>query len=181
MADKRIEMNYERTDKQYKYVLTNEGNKPINLNFRLVLPLATTIEGISINGENVPYNISRERQNVHVSIEPMTLKKRKEIIVTYKGGIGALTNLPILYNDMPDEGIRMESECFNDETNTYTLRVAGAKGKSYNIEIFTPSDITEIIGATEISRKKNHITYRVEFPDKGKEPFIDQNIKLKIK
>ena len=111
----------------------------------------------------------------------MTLEEKKEIIVTYKGGIGVLTNIPILYNDMPDEGIRMESECFNDETNTYTLELAGAKGKSYDIEIFTPSDIIAITGATEVSRKKNHVTYRVEFPDKGTEPFIDQSIKLKIK
>lgn len=181
MADKRMGMYYERTDKQYKYVLTNNEDKPINLNFSIVLPLATTIEGISINGENVHYNIERERQNVHVSIAPMTLENKKEIIVTYKGGIGVLTNIPILYNDMPDEGIRMESECFDEETNTYTLNLAGAKGKSYDIEIFTPSDIIEITGVTEVSRKKDHVTYRVLFPDKGKEPFIDQSIKLKIK
>lgn len=181
MADKRLGLKYERTDNQYKYVLTNDDGKPVNLNFGIALPLATEIKQVCINGETVPYTISQDIQNVCISIEPLLVDEKKEITVQYKGGIGVLTNLPDLYDGMPDEGLRIEGETFNSETKVYTLELAGAKGKSYNVEIFVPAEIVEVKGAIRVSQKENHVTYQVDFPNKDKEPFIDHNIEIKLK
>lgn len=181
MANKRLGLNYERTDNQYRYVLTNDGTQPVNLNMGIVLPLATSVEQVCINGKPISYAVTQDVQNVCITLEPLLVDGKKEITVQYQGGIGVLTNLPQLYDGMPDEGLRIEGETFNPDTKVYTLDLAGAKGKSYNVEIFVPTEIAEVKGATLVSQRKNHVTYKVDFPNNGKEPFIDQNIEIRLK
>lgn len=181
MANKRIRLDYERTNTQYNYVINKTNEESVNLNFTAVLPLATRVEDVCINGVSVPFIQTEDIQNICITIEPLLVDSQKEIEIKYKGGIGVLTNLPKLYEDMPDEGLRIEGETFHTETNTYTLELAGAKGKSYQIEILTLSEIAEMKGATLVEKKENSVVYQVDFPNKGKEAFIDHHIEIKLK
>ena len=180
MGNKLLTLDYERTDKQYKYTLKNK-DEPINLKYSIVLPIATEVTGVSLNHKDIPYKVVQEVQNIRIDIAPLYINSKMELAVYYKGGIGIMTNLPVLYPDMPDEGIRLESEKFNYKTRIYTLKVAGAKGKSYEIEVFAPSEIIETKGAEIISKKGNHTTFKVDLPNSGKEPFIDHYIEIKLK
>lgn len=181
MANKRLKMDYERTNKQYNYVIDNGGSQPMNLNFTAILPLATTIEDVCINGVSVPYTQTEDIQNICVAIEPLLVDGKVEIVIKYKGGIGVLTNFTPLYDGMPDDGLRIEGESYSSKDNSYELEVAGAKGKSYDVEILTLSEVKDVQGATIVEQKENNLVCRVEFANKGKEPFISHRIKIKLK
>lgn len=181
MANKRLKLDYERTDKQYNYIVNNEESQPVNLNFTAVLPLATIVEDVCINGTSVPFTQTEDIQNVCVVIEPLFVEGKKDIVIKYKGGIGVLTNFTPLYDGMPDDDLRIEVESYCSENNTYVLEVAGAKGKSYDVEILTLSEIKEIQGATVIEQNENSIVCRVEFANIGKDPFINHRIEIKLK
>ena len=180
MAERRMGLDYEREDSLYRYVITNESKKPISMGFSAILPLATEIEQVYIDGKAVPYKITADVQNIRVSINPLTVGEKKEISIKYKGGIGVLTNLPTLYDGMPDEGLRIERESYNPRTRTYTLKVAGKRGKSYDIQLLALSEITETAGAAFVGRKGKLVTYKVEFADKGEETFVDTTIELRL-
>ena len=181
MGNKRLKMDYERTDKQYNYIIDNESGQPVNLNFTAVLPLATTIEDVCVNGVSVSFTQMEDIQNICVAIDPLLVDGKKEIVVKYKGGIGVLTNFAPLYDGMLDDGLRIEGESYCSKDNSYVLEVAGAKGKSYDVEILTLSEVKEIQGATIVERKGNSLVCRIGFADMGKEPFISHRIRMKLK
>lgn len=91
-----------------------------------------------------------------------------------------LTNLPTLYDGMPDEGLRIERESYDPGSQTYTLKVAGKRGKSYDIQLLALSEIAEAAGATFVERKGKLVTYKVEFAGKGEEDFADATIELRL-
>lgn len=181
MANKRLKLNYERTNKQYNYIINNENNQPVNLNFTAVLPLATIVEDVCINGRSVPFAQTEDIQNICVFVDPLFIDRKTDIVIKYNGGIGVFTNFTPLYDGMPDDGLRIEAESYCSENNTYVLEVAGAKGKSYDVEIFTLSEVKEIQGATVVAQKENSLVCRVKFSDTGKEPFINRRIEIELK
>ena len=181
MANKWLKMDYERTDKQYNYIIDNGNGQPVNLNFTAVLPLATTIEDVCVNGVSVSFTQMEDIQNICVAIDPLLVDGKKEIVVKYKGGIGVLTNFAPLYDGMSDDGLRIEGESYCSKDNSYVLEVAGAKGKSYDVEILTLSEVKEIQGATIVERKENSLVCRLDFANMGKEPFISHRIRINLK
>lgn len=181
VADKRVHMDYTRKDNCYRYVLKTDKNSSVNLNFSSILPLATNVEKVMINGISVPFSVKHEVQNVCVSIGSMVLEKEKEIFIHCNGGVAVLLNLKPLVNGMLDDGIKIEGEFYNKNTGAYTLKLAGLKGKSYEIGMYVQSEITDINGATLVKQNGNHYTFRIDIPKIGDEPFVDHSIELKIK
>ncbi|WP_288357713.1 GH116 family glycosyl hydrolase [uncultured Bacteroides sp.] len=179
-AERRMGLDYEREDSLYRYVITNESRKPTSMEFAAILPLATEVEQVYIDGEAVPYQLTTDVQNVRVSLNPLRIGEKKEISIKYRGGIGVLTNLPTLYDGMPDEGLRIERESYDPGSQTYTLKVAGKRGKSYDIQLLALSEIAEAAGATFVERKGKLVTYKVEFAGKGEEDFADATIELRL-
>lgn len=181
MANKCVRLDYERTADEYRYTISNENKQSVNLDFTAVLPLATIVDDVCVNGVSVPFTQIEDVQNTCVSIQPLLVDGKKDVVVKYKGGIGVMVNFTPLYEGMPDDGLRIEKEVYNSETKTYILDLAGYKGKSYQIEILTLSEIVGMKGATLVEKKENSVIYKVDFPNKGKEPFINHQIEIVLK
>ena len=93
-----------------------------------------------------------------------------------------------IYNDQFEtvkQNITVEGERItaidNRESGDTVLDLAGYKGKSYQIEILTLSEIVGMKGATLVNKKENSVIYKVDFPNKGKELFIDHQIEIVLK
>lgn len=179
IRDNRVRLDYERTGDGYRYILTNGGRKPVNLNFSAVLPLATVVREVTVDGVAVPFSVTEEVQNVHVRIDPLHLTGKSTVNLLTEGGIAVLLNLPPAVNDMPDDGLKIEGERFDPETGIYTLELAGKPGRAYDVELLTLSAISETEGAVLKKQEGDRSVYTVKFANKN-EPFVDGVLKLKI-
>ena len=171
-------MNYVRAENEYRYTLSSQA--AVNVTFTAVLPLATTVESVIVDGTPVEFNVTDDIQNVCVSIDPFVLQGNKSVVIKYKGGIGAMLNLQPVVVGRNDDGIRMERESYDAETGIYTLEVAGAKGLTYNLDILTLSDVKSVSGAQLVSKDGNVTTLSISFPEKSKEPFVDGLITIQL-
>lgn len=178
LGEKKIDMDYKRTDKAYVYSLSSDSSA--DMIFTAVLPLATVVESVEVDGAAVEFSVYDDVQNVCVSIAPFLLQGAKTIAVKYNGGIGAMLNLQPLVMGRDDDGIRIERESYDSQSRTYTLEVAGAKGRLYELDVLALSDVVSVSGAELVEKKGDITTLRISFPEKSNEPFVDGMITIQL-
>ena len=178
LGQKKVDLSYERTETAYTYVLS--AVEAVNTDFMAVLPLATTVESVTVDGAPVEFVLTDDVQNVCVSVPSFELQGKKTIVVNYNGGIGAMLNLQPLVMGRADDGLRIDRESFDQTTKEYTLNIAGANGLAYEVEILTLSEVKSVSGAEFVSKDGNVSTYRIAFKSKKDEPFVDGQIKIQL-
>jgi hypothetical protein len=178
MADKYVNMTYVREADSYNYTLTSEG---VNVDFTAVLPLATKVLGVEVNGVAVEYEVAEKVQSVQVALkELIALAGEAKVVVKTEGGVGVMLNLvPLAIGDL-DTHIKIEKERFCKGCNAYVLTVAGLPKDEVDVEIFVRGEIKGIEGATLKSVDGEKATITVKFPKSKKEPFVSKEVKVKF-
>lgn len=180
VGNKAIHLNYKRTDKEYHYSFESNASDKINMSFSAILPLATQITAVRVNGVNVDFKVSNEVQNVKVELADMVLNWKDDIQIETKGGIGVFHNLHHLVPGVKDNQLKIEKERFDPSTSLYQLTLAGVPGQTYSVEVFEKSEVTKIEGAFLKEKIGNKSTYSVIFPEESTEPFVNKNILISI-
>lgn len=179
LGNKKMDMEYHRTGTDYYYTLSSKQNIP--LEFTMVLPLATEVISVSIDGKPVNYEVYDDIENVCVKVDPFVLSGSKTFKVEYDGGIGVMLNLQPVVIRRPDDGLRIQKESYDKENKVYSVEVAGAKGHTYDMKFMTCSEVESVEGGVLLSTEGNVSTLRVSYTDKTDEPFVDGLIKIKLK
>lgn len=175
-----VDLHYKRTDEQYQYRFSSAAPGKIQLHFSAVLPLATQVTAVTVNGKEVTFNVSPMAQNIQVSLPAMQLNSNDVIEIKTKGGIGVYHNLQYLKLNEKDTHLKIEREAFDATTQTYTLSLAGKPGQSYAVEVFERSSVKNIDGAVFKAQKGEKRIYTVTFPNEATEPFVNKTIRFSL-
>lgn len=180
MGNNKVHLNYRRLKTGYSYELTQEGTNSINVSFSAVLPLGTRIRTVEVNGRKADFEIHCEPQNIKVVLtQPLCLDDPCVVEVIADGGIATLLNFTPLSEGMPDDGLKLVSETFDESTGTYTLKLGGKRGKTYDVEIWSRQPVKEVCGGTlKTVKDNNRYIYTLHIPAGGDEPFVDHWLKL---
>lgn len=160
---KRVALDYRRTPESYTYVLKPEKGAGPAIDFRAVLPLATDVRSVRVNGKKTDFKVEHELQNTIVVLPEFALAEPTEIVIDYSGGIGIMLNLAEVKKGMADEGLKIEGERFDARTGTYTANLAGVPGRTYDVKVW------------EAGREK---TYTVTFPTHATERFTPATLTI---
>lgn len=180
IADRKIGLNYQRGKSVYSYKLYNECHGEVSIGFSAILPLASNVKWVKINGKKVPFNIVSEPQNIKVTVGTIILNDNKEIEIGYSGGIGICLNLPELAEGMGNDGLKIEAEEFDEKSKEYTLHLSGRPGVRYDFKLLTLSDVATVEGSEKLKSENPYSFYTIQFPE-GQEPFVSEKVKFKIK
>ncbi len=180
IGQKVIHLAYSQADGSYYYSFNSTAADKINVIFTAILPLATQITSVKVNGKDVGFNVSNRVQNIKVEIPAMVLNGKDDIEIFTKGGIGVFHNLHYIKPNEKDIQLKIEKERFDIQTQTYQLTLAGIPGESYDVEVFERSIVKKIEGATLKEKQGMKSIYTITFPKEGTEPFISKNISLTL-
>jgi len=180
IGQKVVHLTYRRDDGSYCYSLLSGAMDKINVNFTAILPLATQITSVQVNGKDVGFNVSTMVQNIKVELPAMVLHGKEDIVIHAKGGVGVFHNLHDLKPNEKDVQLKIEKERFDPQTQTYQLTLAGVPGESYDVEVFERSSVKKIEGATLKEKQGEKCIYTITFPKEGTEPFVNKNISLSL-
>lgn len=178
IGQKAIHLTYKRVDEGYHYALGSNAMDKIKVNFSAVLPLATQVTSVRVNGRDVEFKVSDMVQNIKVEIPEMVLNGNDNIEIRTKGGVGVFHNLHYIKPYEKDIHLKIEKERFDPQTQTYQLTLAGVPGGSYDVEVFERSKVKNVEGAVLKGKKGEKSIYTITFPKAGTEPFINKNIRL---
>ena len=180
VGHKAIEMTYKQANEGYYYTLNSKSADNIKFNFSAILPLATKITSVSVNGKNVEFKVSNMVQNTKVEIPSMVLNAKDAIEIRTEGGIGVFHNLHYIKPYERDIQLKIEKERFDQQTLTYQLTLAGVPGGTYDVEVFEKSKVKKVEGATLKEKKGTKSIYSITFPKEETEPFINKTIRLSL-
>jgi hypothetical protein len=180
IGQKVIHLNYKQSDESYLYTLNSTAQDNIKVNFAAILPLATQITSVTVNGKEAGFKVSDMVQNVRVELSTMVLNGKDEILIRTEGGVGVLHNLHYIKPYEKDIQLKIEKERFDPQTRTYQLTLAGVPGESYDVEVFERSKVKKIEGATLKEKQGVKSIYTITFPKEGTEPFTNKNISLSL-
>lgn len=180
IGKKVIHLHYKRVDDSYHYSLASMAMDKIKVNFSAVLPLATQVTSVSVNGKHIDFKVSNMVQNVKVELPDMILNGKDDIEIQTKGGVGVFHNLHYIKPYEKDIHLKIEKERFDTQSQIYQLTLAGLPGRSYDIEVFERSKVKKIEGATLKEKKGVKSIYTITFPKEGTEQFINKNILLSL-
>ena len=153
----------------------------MNIDFTAVLPLATKVLGVEVNGAAVEYEVAEKVQSVQVALkELVALNGEAKVVVKTEGGVGVLLNFEPLEINEPDTHIKIEKERYCKGCNAYVLTVAGMPKDEVDVEIFVRGQIKGVEGATLKSVDGEKATITVQFPKSKKEPFVSKEVKVKF-
>lgn len=175
-----VHLAYRQDEGSYRYSLHSNAEDKIEAHFKAILPLATQIESVEVNGKEVAFTATVMVQNVRVEIPAMVLNGKDEIVILTKGGIGVFHNLHYIKPYEKDTQLKIEKERFDASTQTYQLTLAGVPGESYDVEVFERSAVKTIEGAILKEKQGEKSIYTITFPKEGTEPFISKSLLLSL-
>lgn len=178
IGQKIIHLAYKQVKEGYHYSFNSNTTDKVNMNFSAILPLATQVNSVFVNGKEVKFKVSDMVQNVKVEIEAMILNGNDNIEIRTKGGIGVFHNLHYIKPNEKDIHLKIEKERFDPQTQTYQLTLAGIPGKSYDVEVFEKSKVKKVDGATLKETNGEKSIYTITFPKEGTESFINKSIHI---
>ena len=173
-----IDLSYQQNNGNYSYAFTARAADAIRMNFAAILPLATQISSVQVNGQDVAFTTTEMVQNIKVTIPSRVLLDQDHIVIYTKGGIGVFHNLHDLKLNEKDTQLKIEKERFDSQTQTYQLTLAGKPGQSYDVEVFERSVVQKIEGAVLKNKQSMKSVYTITFPKESTEPFVSKSIIL---
>lgn len=179
IGENSLNMNYSRDAGKYTYTLITNGEHAINVSFKAILPASTIVRGVNINGEDTAFDVSYDNGRVNVSLSEFALDNTKSVSIEYVGGIGVMANMPAFVKGMSDNGLKIEAESFDRDSNVYTLNLAGVPGRIYRCSVFAKSAMKSLDGCELESQIGDSINLKVSFPESS-EPYSSRIVKVKI-
>ena len=163
MGSRRIHMEFERTDDEYRYILTNTSDKPVRMDFSPFLLPGTFVGDVKINGVTVPWTYEDSDQGMALKI-PFFLSDTDTVSIAGYGGISVL---PQEYDPMPGDsssGVRVLNSAVVD--GKYRIQLEGPAGKQGKIRlILLDYKVETITGGTLENIKDGIHTVSVLFPE----------------
>jgi len=163
VGDAFLQMEMVKESNKQTYHFTLDNNNELKVNFKPVFPPSTVIETITVNGEEIKFDLD--------TLSSLTIPETsfiiKDTVMVEIGYLGGIYVLPDMAESVPGEeaqGLRLISE--NIENSKFFITLEAPSGSSHtfcvSLEKFKPK---EIINAT-IRKKSNTIyTLGINFED----------------
>ncbi len=175
-----IHLTYHQADGRYSYSFDSKATDRINIGFSAILPLATEITSVTVNGKEAGFKTTAMVQNIRVDLPAMVLGGKDDIVIRTKGGIGVFHNLHPLKPYEKDTQLKIEKERFDPRTQTYLLTLAGVPGSSCDVEVMERSPVRKIEGAILKVKQGAKSIYSITFPNEDTGPFTSKTISLSL-
>jgi hypothetical protein len=134
--------------------------------------LRTKVVSVEMNGRPLPFKIQANDNDQHLFARFPVDGGSTTIVIRVKNDFGlALSNqLPPLGST--SQGLRIVSESWNAARSQLTLDVSGAPTRSYDLEVWNPSQITSVDGGVVTKHGK----LRIQFAEGAGEGYVHQKI-----
>ena len=174
-GEKRFDFFLHRSNNKLKLEITSQADKQLKLLFSPAFGLGTTIESVTVNGDNSPFKLQSTPHDVHCEIE-CVLENKLRIEIKYQLGIEFDIPLPGLQIGSFSEGLKLID--YNLTDNKFTITTVGLSGCEYTIPIKTEYEIKKVDGGKVRKNNDQYWELKVNFDKDATNKFLRKNIYL---
>jgi hypothetical protein len=159
-----VDFQYHKTPDSIVLETKSTGAGDCWVNFSPALSPRAKVVAVEMNGRPLPFKVQSngggpsgaENEDQHVSVRFPALAGPSRVVIHVKDdfGLSRSNQLPPLGSTSRE--LRMLNESWNPARTQLTLEVSGLPGSRYELEVWNPSQISSIEGAT-LSQGKIHI------------------------
>jgi glycogen debranching enzyme len=159
-----LNLNYQRAPDSIRLEVQSSGTGHCSLQFSPALSLRAKIDGVRLNGREVPFHVEANSSDLHVTLNLPIIGDRNtiEIQMTNDFEFSEASALPALAGT--SHGLRVLSELWSPARDTLKLLLSGAAGESYELSAWNPAQISSIEGASLEEKAGPEAKVRVQLP-----------------
>jgi hypothetical protein len=168
-GDVTLNFGYRKTQDEINLQIESSG--PSSLEFSPALSPRARIMGAELNGNHVPFQISKSDVDQHVVVRISISKGKSSLRIRLRNdfGIGYASSLPPLGSS--SLGLRLVSDSWSASGDAESLEFAGAAGARYELTVWNPGQIASV-GGTEIRNGK----LMIKIPASSSEAYPHQKV-----
>lgn len=156
-----LHFNLIKTDKRILYQFQKIGQNKLRVTFKPVLPPATRIQSVTLNGEKREYTLDKPTGLIIPKID-FIIQDSLYIEIKYQGGVFVIPDIKVLEPGESAEGLKIISEDFIN--NRYKITLEAPSGTSYPLKVFLKNiNPQKIINAVFKEKNINTYTLQVHF------------------
>ena len=157
-----VDLAYRRTEDEIVLEVRRIGSGNCSLDFSPAISPRAEILSAELNGRPVPVHIQRNTEDQHVSVRFAVYGGLNTLRIHLRNdfGISFSSTLPALGE--PSLGLRIVSQTWGSES--LTINISGIAGRTYDLSIWNPGQISGVDGAELIRNGKQITAMRVRLP-----------------
>ena len=166
-----VDIRYRKTSDSITLDLTRQGTGDCWLEFSPALSLRTQVPSVMLNDRPVPFTIESNAQDQHLRLR-IPLKGQSRLVIHLKNdfGLSLLNQLPPLGSSSRE--LRIVEESWDAGRTQLTLDVSGRAGAHYELNVWNPSQIASVEGATDRGDGK----LEIQMPKGDPEAYIPEKV-----
>lgn len=177
-----LALNYQRAPGLLTLEVKRDGPGDCTLTFSPALSLRSEVVSVELNGRSIPFRVRAEPSatDQHVTMRIALAQATSTIRIRLKNDFGvSLANaLPAL--GTTSEGLHVLSETWNSSRSQLTLSVSGRAGKTYELNVWNPSQVASVKGGKLGSAAQDQAKLAVEIPSAKDESYVHQDVVLNL-
>ncbi len=164
-----LQMKMTKKDEKVVYRFVLKGKQKLKVDFKPVLPPATEITNITVNGRNLEFNLDKQSSLTIPDID-FTIENKVIVEINYYGGVFVIPDITRPEPEDAAEGLRLISERF--ENNKFKVVLEAPSRGCYLINLFIENFKLKRVTNAIIKAKNNHMyTLEVDFGEKSTKYF----------
>lgn len=171
-----IAFNYQRSPGLLTLEVKRTG-PDCTLDFSPAFSPRSSVVSVEMNGRSLPFHVTTNGSDRHVAMSFPLTQQSSTLRIRLKNdfGVGLSNVLPAL--GTASQGLRVLSETWDPSHTQLTLSLSGLAGKTYELSIWNPSQISGLQGA-QLLKNADHATLVVSFPSANPESYVHRNVVL---
>lgn len=163
-----VDFQYHKTVDSVDLEVKRNGTGDCWIEFSPAFSLRTQVLSVEMNGKRLPFKMQPNGNDQHLSVRFAASSGTSHLTIRMKNdfGLSFANALPPLGS--ASRGLRVLSETWDASGNELTLQVSGGGGARYALEVWNPSQISSVEGATLSKSGK----LEIEMPQGSGEAYV---------
>jgi glycogen debranching enzyme len=173
-----LSVSYKRSPGLIVLEMKRTGSGDGELDFSPALSLRTEVTSVELNGHSLPFHVTDNASDRHVAMKFPVTQETSTVRIRLKNdfGVGLTNTLPALGS--AGEGLRVLSETWNSTHTQLTLSLSGLAGKTYELSIWNPAQISSVKGGKLGEVREDQAILTVDFPPQNPASYAHQDVIL---
>jgi hypothetical protein len=169
-----VDLRYHKTHDSIVVEAKRNSSGDCRLQFSPALSLRTQVDRVELNGRPITFKLEANSNDQHLLLQFPLAGSPDTVVIRLKRDFGL--TLP---NELPplgsaSRGLRVISESWNAAKDQLTLSVSGRAGDHYELEVWNPTQVLRVEGAT----LGNSAKLQIQMPPGTPESYTAQTVTL---
>jgi len=163
----RMDLGYTRSAEAITLQVNCTSTDACPIAFEPAVSLRAQVLGVEMNGRPVPFHLAANDEDQHVVMRVSASGKSNTVKIRVRNDFGVTygSTLPALGSH--SQGLRVLSERWSADRDTFTMDVAGVAGGVYELTVWNPGQTATADGGELLSAADGNAKVRVRFPGAG--------------